>query len=353
VSKRFSNHSRGQAMIEFALVFLLFIFVLMGVVEFARMLQVWLTIQWSAQEGARYAATGQQSVDPTEDLWDSERLEAIKEEVRKRASNLKIDDDADPFSPGYFLVTVYASDPPEAGQEFPGGPNARVIVDVIHNYQLITPLLNAYFPYIQLRAHAEKINERFRHPGFGTPPGSIPPTVMAPTPTFTPTNTPTPSLTPTETPTPTDTPFGAPTATFTPPPIPTNTSTQTPTPTPGTCDVVASDLTTSSHDKVFKFKLTNNSPASLYISSITISWPDGANGRLTSIVFKYNEIYSTDIYNSPATISGGWVGGSWRRSLDSYSTRWLEFYFRNDAITTGYTASVSFWGLGCTVDVTK
>jgi len=355
LKKRVSNQSSGQAIIEFTLVFLLFIFVILGVFEFARMLQVWLTIQFSAQEGARYAATGQQSVDPTEDLWDSVRLEAIKEEVRNRASSLNIDDSADAFSPGYFNVSVYASDPPASGQEFPGGPNARVIVDVVHNHQLMTPLLSAYFPYVQLRAHAEKINERFRHPGFGTPPGSMPPTVMAPTATFTPSETPTPSFTPTETPTPTDTPFGAPTATFTSPPIPTNTLTLTPTLTPGACPIVASDIITSSSDKVFKFNMTNNSWSSYYISSITISWPDEnwENDDLDRIVFKGNVIYNTDISDSPATIYGGWILGSWSRRLESGTTRTLAFYFDDDALSTGYTASVSFWGLWCTVDVVK
>jgi len=266
---------------------------------------------------------------------------------------LYIDVAADAFSPGYFAVTVYASDSPESGQEFPGGPNARVIVDVIHNYQLITPLLSAYLPYVQLRAHAEKVNERFRHPGYGTPPGSIPPTVEPPTPTFTPTETLTPSATPTASPTPTDTPFGAPTATYTPIPIPTNTPTQTPTPTEYPCEVVASNVTTSSGSKTFKFQLQNNYSNNLYISSLTLTWPDGDNGNLNHIYFKYNEIWNGEEETSPTTVSEGWMGGSWRRRLDSGNIRWLEFQFQSDAIDSGYFASVSFYGLGCTVEVSK
>ena len=91
----FSRAPKGRAAVEFSLVFLIMIFVFLGIIEFGRLFQVWLTIQWAAQDGARYAATGQQSVDPTEDLWDTARLQAIKDVVKLRAGSLTIDDAAE------------------------------------------------------------------------------------------------------------------------------------------------------------------------------------------------------------------------------------------------------------------
>lgn len=199
--------SKGQAMVEFALTILLFLILLLAVVEFGRMLQVWVTMQRAAQTGARFAATGQLSEDPLVDPWDSARLAAVKAEVQQACKSLAIGYGG-PDTPRYFNVSVYASDSPDLSQEFPGGPNARVIVDVVYNYEPVTPFLQGFAPYLRLTAHAEKINERFRHPGYGTPAGELPPTVVTPTPTPTSTPTPTPTSTSTNTPTVTETPEG-------------------------------------------------------------------------------------------------------------------------------------------------
>ena len=207
----------GQTLVEFALVLPVLILIVMGVFEFGRMLQAWLTVQNSAQAAARYATTGQHSVAPSVDQWDSARLAAIKAEALRKAVSLSINNSAGASSPGYFHVNVYASDPPVQGAEYPGGPNARVAVDVIYNHPLITPLLNLIAPYVTLRAHSEMINERFRHPGYGTPVGVLPPTIF---PTPAPTRIPH-QRTPTSTLQPTFTATG-------PTPTPTATSTSTP-----------------------------------------------------------------------------------------------------------------------------
>jgi Flp pilus assembly protein TadG len=183
-----TKHPLGQSLVEFALILPTLLLIIMGVFEFGRMLQVWITLQNCAQTAARYATTGQQSV--AGDPWDSARLAAVKAEALDKAVTLNIQPSVGPSNPGYFHVYVYASDPPVQGTEYPGGPNARVVVDVVFNHPLITPILNKIAPYISLKAHAEMINERFRHPGYGTPVGLLPPTII---PTPTPTSTPTPS----------------------------------------------------------------------------------------------------------------------------------------------------------------
>jgi Flp pilus assembly protein TadG len=196
----FRKHSKrtfGQSLVEFALILPALMLVIMGLFEFGRMFQVWLTLQYCAQSAARYASTGQQGVAPTVDPLDSIRLAAVKAEATKNATTLAIQPTAGVSDPGYFHVYVYASDSPTAGQEYPGGPNARVIVDVVFNHPLITPLGTWLARFVTLKAHSEMIVERFRFPGYGTPPGKLPPTIP---PTPTPTNTPIPSVTPTVTP---------------------------------------------------------------------------------------------------------------------------------------------------------
>jgi hypothetical protein len=176
-----TRREQAQSLVEFALVLMAVMTVMMGIVEFGRLLQTWLTVQNAAEAAVRFAVTGQgyDALDP----WDTVRLQDIKDEARRMASSLSIDDSAGPVQPGYFDVSVHASDPPQPtpGAEFAGGPNARVAVDVTYNHPLITPVVREIVPWLKLRAHAEMINERYRQPGYGTPPGVLPPTVV-PTP---------------------------------------------------------------------------------------------------------------------------------------------------------------------------
>lgn len=53
------NRSFGQSLVEFALVLPVLMLLLMGVLEFARLFQAWLTVENSARTAIRYAVTGQ------------------------------------------------------------------------------------------------------------------------------------------------------------------------------------------------------------------------------------------------------------------------------------------------------
>jgi Flp pilus assembly protein TadG len=214
---------KGQSLVEFAIIIPVLLLLVFGIFEFARVFLAYVTVHNCAQTAARFATTGEQFANPLVDPWDIARLAAIKAEARYKAISLNIDDSASPSSPGYFHVFVHASDPPILGTEYPGGPNARVAVDVVYNHPMITPLLNALFPFIQLTAHSEMINEQFRHPGYGTPIGVLPATIVpTPTPSFTPTSAGIPTIPPTHIATPT-----SPTST----PIQTSTRTNSPTST--------------------------------------------------------------------------------------------------------------------------
>ncbi len=105
---------------------------------------------------------------------------AIKDEARRVAGSLAIDDSAGQTEAGFFGVTILAADRPPTstiGAEYPGGPNQRVAVRVTYNHDLITPFLREVYPWLRLTARSEMINERFRHPGYGKPPGVLPPEI--------------------------------------------------------------------------------------------------------------------------------------------------------------------------------
>jgi len=49
---------QGQALVEFGLVSIVFLTMVFGIIDFARLMQSWVTVQYAAREGARYALTG-------------------------------------------------------------------------------------------------------------------------------------------------------------------------------------------------------------------------------------------------------------------------------------------------------
>jgi len=63
--RRFSREEKGAAMVEFALVCVIFLFLLLGIAEFGRAAWIKSSITAGARDGARYAAVhGNQSSRP-------------------------------------------------------------------------------------------------------------------------------------------------------------------------------------------------------------------------------------------------------------------------------------------------
>jgi hypothetical protein len=54
---------RGQALVEFGIVAIAFLFLTFGVFDLARLFQSWVTVQHASREAARYAITGQTNCD--------------------------------------------------------------------------------------------------------------------------------------------------------------------------------------------------------------------------------------------------------------------------------------------------
>src|SRR5512147_769134 len=102
------RRSRGQAMVEFALILPVLLMILMVVIEAARVFSAWLILENSVREAARYAVTGQ--FDPAhctdadncdagkhlsrpdrEALEDAARLLTIQDVGRGAAGGLLVD----------------------------------------------------------------------------------------------------------------------------------------------------------------------------------------------------------------------------------------------------------------------
>jgi hypothetical protein len=316
------RRSRGQALVEFALVLPVLLILLMVLIEVARLFSAWLIVENSAREAARYAVTGlfnpayctdgdqcdSSNVLPKEQreaLEDAARLLTIEDVARGAASGILSDFSAARDQRSFIDVVVCSNRPREDGrakysyleepvapsttvhprcvltsdgtkEEDAGGPGNRVTISVLFDHPVITPL-RAIADWIPLLARREMIVEKYRTVRIQ----GLPPTISGPTATFTDTPTNTPTSTPTDTPTPTNTPTNTPTPT--PTNTPSITATPTSTPTPDCRDLRANDNeqlflgSGDDADKVFGNLVNSSSIYTVGLTSATVSWPGSAS----------------------------------------------------------------------------
>ncbi|HID65103.1 MAG TPA: pilus assembly protein, partial [Anaerolineae bacterium] len=220
------SREKGQTMVEFALILPILLLVMFVIIESGRIFQAYITVQHAAREGARYAVTGR---------WEEEfvgepdpRVASIEDVTRNALAGLTLAgpagyDENGRILTGHYEIKIFGQNPnppPALLEGYAGLPNEKVAVQVAYRLEIITPILNAIAPSVEVKGYQEMINEDFGQLGGGgfaglrEPPSPIPPEIptagASPTPTDTPTgtNTPTPTITgtPTETPTPSSTP---------------------------------------------------------------------------------------------------------------------------------------------------
>jgi hypothetical protein len=227
------KNSQGQALVEFALIITVLLMMMFLIIESARILWAWNTVQNAAREGARYAITGQ-FTDPCDsaqlpkftDICDGTETETLRvasiiNVAHQGLSGLPLNETSGAFEDDYYYqIEVWGvNDQYTFQKDFGGIPNQPVIVRAFYRVPIITPLLQPILPSIPVFGQVTMNNESFgqlgnANQGQGVPP-ELPPIATAgvtPSPTFTPTNTPspTPGPTSTETPTPTYTPSPTP-----------------------------------------------------------------------------------------------------------------------------------------------
>ncbi|MBK6326571.1 MAG: pilus assembly protein [Chloroflexi bacterium] len=235
IKRKKHPQSRGQALVEFAIIAAGFLMLVFLIVESARILWAWGTVQAAARAGARYAVTG--NFDPlcaTTDIpkynglcpnVELRRPSSVIAETHKNLSGLPLNEDpAAQFEDmEYYNIEVFGVDrvgqirgtnlPAPVGPEpYAGAPNQPVIVRVTYRVPIITPFFSPILPSIPVFGQTVLYNEPFGQlGGTGQSAGAPPPIPALPTPGVTPSNTPTPTpgatstSTQTLTPTPTST----------------------------------------------------------------------------------------------------------------------------------------------------
>ncbi len=236
ISKTGSKHnkSKGQALVEFALIISVLLMMMFLIIESGRILWAWNTVQHASREGARYAITGQYDgpncvvdfgqakfVQGTggRDVCDSLRLASIIERTHSQLLALPLNETSTTFEDDYYYnIEVWGVN--EAGQleyDNPGRPGQPVVVRVTYQVAIITPFFRPIRTTIPVFGQETLNNETFGQQSTSNTGAALPPVIpVVPTPGVTPSPTPSPTPSNTPTPGPTDTPTA--TATNTPNP---------------------------------------------------------------------------------------------------------------------------------------
>ncbi|NKQ37310.1 MAG: hypothetical protein HF973_17055 [Chloroflexi bacterium] len=239
ISKSGSKHnkSKGQALVEFALIISVLLMMMFLIIESGRILWAWNTVQHAAREGARYAITGQYDgpncvVDfgqakfvqgaSGRDVCESLRLASIIEKTHSQLLALPLNETSTRFEDDYYYnIEVWGVN--DAGQleyDNPGRPGQPVVVRVTYQVAIITPFFRPIRTTIPVFGQETLNNETFGQQSTSNTGAALPPVIpVVPTPGVTPSPTPSPTPSNTPTPGPTDTP-AAPTATATNTPNP-------------------------------------------------------------------------------------------------------------------------------------
>lgn len=227
------NNSPGQALVEFALIISVLLAMIFLIIESARILWAWNTVQNAAREGARYAITGQSEapdcavdfglpkfVDGGRDVCNDLRLASVIDRAHTHLSGLPLNEESVFFEDDqYYNIEVWGVN--QQGQlqyDFAGVPSNPVVVRVTYRVPIITPVFSAILPSIPVFGQETLNNETFGQLGGSGNEGAALPPNLPPLPTPGVTPSPTPSPTPSNTPTPGPTSTPTQTPTFTPTP---------------------------------------------------------------------------------------------------------------------------------------
>lgn len=275
------NRSEGaQGMVEFALILPILLLVILGIVEFGRMLFFYSSVTSASREAARYGS----AVGEVSGVKRYADCAGIRDAARKAGVFASIDDADITIQYDDGVTLKEAQCPPTTRINLAD----RIVVTVDKGFQPIVPGFNLFFGEDGMPITSTTARTIITQVGVkGTPaPTDVPPGFNSPTPTETPlsTSTSTPTETATATPTETATPTATATGTLAPT-IPGSTNTPVPTNTPSPTPACPSPGGITSESKKLRFRVSNPDPLQTYaITSIHLSWSIGAPD-LKSITF--------------------------------------------------------------------
>ncbi|MEE8568115.1 MAG: TadE/TadG family type IV pilus assembly protein, partial [Anaerolineales bacterium] len=327
---------RGQGLVEFALILPLILLVLFTIIELARLLHAWVSVENGARFGVRYAVTGEYNGDYCAGYpggvcdqlaeEDGARIPSIKDAAWAGSAAIWRNIGATVGNPGFFKVTVCSNKsgvvyfPSDVNSsipadcqpgEDPGGPGDRVSVTVDFEHPLITPFLNTWWPNMTLTSRREGIVEQFRVARVV----GLPATIALPS--FTPTITLTPTITET------------PTITMTP------TITNTPTNTPDCSNLTVVDTRFNGDD--FEVQVRNDFGFTVNLVDSTFYWPDELSPMFYhKAEWNDDQYFYGEEYTSPTTKSAPSIAFAGNGNTD-----WWEGDFSNfPDIHPGYYAAI-------------
>ncbi len=212
------KRTRGQALVEFALVTPVMLLLMLVAVDFGRLFFSYIAINNAAREGAFYAASEASSSSFVQTDFESGTAAAAAREVANQGQggegSLSV------TAPVCFEPVSGATVACDAAAQFATGIGNQVSVSVSQPFDFLTPLVGDLFGG-QLTLTASATAPVLNPLDATVLPGATPPPTPTPTPTPTPSPSPSPSPTPTLPPgaTPTPTPTASPTPTPTPIPM--------------------------------------------------------------------------------------------------------------------------------------
>ncbi len=129
VKRNNSCQRKGQSLVETAITFTVFMLLVFGVIDFARLFYVQMTMQNALRVAARYAATGNHLTNAQGATLS--RTNSIIQVAQQNAMGL-------PLTSIQFTSQSF-------GANSPGGPGDTETLTIGCNVQLITPLVSRYF----------------------------------------------------------------------------------------------------------------------------------------------------------------------------------------------------------------
>ncbi|HST10260.1 MAG TPA: TadE family protein [Terriglobales bacterium] len=127
------RNRRGSAMIEFALVALIFLGLMFAVFDLGRLFFVQFAIHSAVREASRFTVTGNSLPDPDNPGKFLSRIDSIVAKLQHAA-------------PGLGVRGTHVSIIGPAGPGDPGGPGDLVTIRVDYDIELLTPVFRPLFP---------------------------------------------------------------------------------------------------------------------------------------------------------------------------------------------------------------
>ena len=139
--------TRGNTMIEAAIITPFLLLLTFGIMEFAAMFYVYLALENGVANATRYGVTGQLKDDPANPGTPLSRTESMKLAMRQATPTLTIPDTAFSFSNLPVGSTTWV-----AGA---GGPGTIQKITVNYTWSFMTPLIRPFFTGGQLDMQVE------------------------------------------------------------------------------------------------------------------------------------------------------------------------------------------------------